>query len=166
MAWLSFVIVALLLYNPLFSVNALLPGVATPPLGYGILGLYGLAGWVLLWLGLLGIDALLRGNLLGMLRLNNGYLFVEYPEISSHLAFALAVVIPIAGVVASIGLQLFHSFPQSDLAMKAVALSVLTLAAFLGFRLEQRLRYSDNLRRQRAMRKKQQKAIVIPPMPE
>jgi hypothetical protein len=179
MAWISFAIVVLFLYTPVFGLGRIIqeqtfpPGVILPaPIaflierpygGYVLLFLSSLALWGFIWLILRMLEAADIFNLQGP-RLRNGMLYALLPPLSNHIAVILATLVlakPVLNLVLSIiAPNLLNLFPFNfELGTIVLALFTLIVAYFFGR--EQRSRYEAEIRRNQE-RKYRQDEIIVP----
>lgn len=180
MAWISFAIVVLLLYTPVFGLGRIIqeqtfpPGVILPaPIafliehpysGYVLLFLSSLALWVFIWLILWLLEAVDIFTLQGS-RLRNGMLYARLPPLSNRIAVILATLIlakPVLNLVLSIiAPSLLNLFPLNfELGTLVLALFTLIVANVFGW--EQRSRYDTEIKRNQVWRKYHQEDIIIP----
>ncbi len=179
MTWISFVIVAIVFYSPLLDLGASIVhapstdfvirfvSLTLPITGYGRLFVFSLAAWIVLSAILIGIESLLVPYIITRLHLRNGLLFASRPDVSLVLAEILAWIILGYFVVKTLLTEVVARFIPAaadilpiKLDMILIVLSLLTLIAVFGFKLEQTIRYTADIRRNQLQRKKTQNVII------
>ncbi len=159
MAWVSLVVVMILLYAPVVVL-----GSAVAMQGLTLLEVSA-AIWLGLWLLLLALERAIGGDILSRLRLREGLLYAQRPYLSKHLAIWLALLV-LVGYAVQLAQQLLDSIWRLPLPYHLepplVVAATLTLLAGSAFWLEACCRYDSHIRSNQQRRKEKQEAIARP----
>lgn len=180
MAWISFAVVVFLFFTPFIglgrtiqeqgilvevNIESLSISAEIPYTGYVRLLLYSVASWLVLWALLLLLEKITKADVLSRARLRNGMLYALRPHVGNNIALVLAIVILVYPLMKIVLVQIdpmLGALLPYRLNLEVITLSLFTLIADRGFRLEQQYRYRAEIRRNQRERKRRQTAIEIP----